>query len=69
MTAGVFGAPLSAEHCHSTFRQKRGEHSVTAIAPEARPADSSKVLDWIERVGNKVPNPTIMFVYLSLIHI
>lgn len=37
---------------------------MTAIAPEARPADSSKVLDWIERVGNKVPNPTIMFVYL-----
>jgi aminobenzoyl-glutamate transport protein len=24
----------------------------------------SKLLDWIERVGNKVPNPTIMFVYL-----
>lgn len=27
-------------------------------------AGSSRLLDWIERVGNKVPNPTIMFVYL-----
>jgi len=25
---------------------------------------NSKWLDWVERVGNKVPNPTIMFVYL-----
>lgn len=25
---------------------------------------SSGFLDWIERVGNKVPNPSIMFVYL-----
>jgi aminobenzoyl-glutamate transport protein len=31
------------------------------------PAASPKFLDWIERVGNKVPNPTIMFVYLILI--
>ena len=31
------------------------------------PAGGSKFLDWIERVGNKVPNPTIMFVYLILI--
>jgi aminobenzoyl-glutamate transport protein len=30
-------------------------------------AGSPKFLDWIERVGNKVPNPTIMFVYLILI--
>ncbi len=28
---------------------------------------SPKLLDWIERVGNKVPNPTIMFVYLILV--
>ena len=31
------------------------------------PAGGSKFLDWIERVGNKVPNPTIMFVYLIVI--
>ena len=32
----------------------------------AAPAETgnSKWLDWIEKVGNKVPNPTIMFVYL-----
>ena len=29
-----------------------------------KPAGNSKLLDWIERAGNKVPNPTIMFVYL-----
>jgi aminobenzoyl-glutamate transport protein len=34
---------------------------------EEVPAGSSKFLDWIERVGNKVPNPTIMFVYLIVI--
>ncbi|CAM3565012.1 AbgT family transporter [Occultella aeris] len=28
------------------------------------PADNKGFLNWIERVGNKVPNPTIMFVYL-----
>lgn len=27
-------------------------------------AEPSGFLNWIERVGNKVPNPTIMFVYL-----
>jgi aminobenzoyl-glutamate transport protein len=27
-------------------------------------AGKSGLLDWIERAGNKVPNPTIMFVYL-----
>jgi len=37
---------------------------VTATAPAEKAANSSKLLDWIERVGNKVPNPTIMFVYL-----
>ncbi len=37
---------------------------MTASAPAEKVAESSKLLDWIERVGNKVPNPTIMFVYL-----
>lgn len=37
---------------------------MTATAPAEKAANSSKLLDWIERVGNKVPNPTIMFVYL-----
>ena len=32
-----------------------------AEAPESQ---SSGFLGWIERVGNKVPNPTLMFVYL-----
>ena len=27
-------------------------------------SEGSSLLDWVERVGNKVPNPTIMFVYL-----
>ncbi len=36
-------------------------------ADVAVPAGSPKFLDWIERVGNKVPNPTIMFVYLIVI--
>jgi len=27
-------------------------------------AEASGFLNWIERVGNKVPNPTLMFVYL-----
>ncbi len=31
---------------------------------EAGHSGNSKWLDWVERVGNKVPNPTIMFVYL-----
>ncbi|MDO5737007.1 MAG: AbgT family transporter [Propionibacteriaceae bacterium] len=31
----------------------------TAEAPS-----TSTFLDWVEKVGNKVPNPTIMFVYL-----
>lgn len=31
---------------------------------EADEETSSGFLNWIERVGNKVPNPTIMFVYL-----
>lgn len=36
--------------------------SETVAVPIA--TGNSKWLDWIERVGNKVPNPTIMFVYL-----
>lgn len=31
------------------------------------PAGRSGLLDWIERAGNKVPNPTIMFVYLKVV--
>ena len=37
--------------------------STTTDTPEEA-VGSSKFLDTIERVGNKVPNPTIMFVYL-----
>ena len=37
--------------------------STTTDLPE-KAVGSSKFLDTIERVGNKVPNPTIMFVYL-----
>ncbi len=37
--------------------------SGSAVAPTV-PSGNSKWLDWVERVGNKVPNPTIMFVYL-----
>lgn len=35
-----------------------------ATATPNTEAGNSKLLDWIEKVGNKVPNPTIMFVYL-----
>ncbi|WP_337026919.1 AbgT family transporter, partial [Microbacterium sp. LB16] len=28
------------------------------------PAGGKGFLNWIEKVGNKVPDPTIMFVYL-----
>ncbi|WP_413450604.1 AbgT family transporter [Georgenia phoenicis] len=31
---------------------------------EKKTSEASGFLDWIERVGNKVPNPSIMFVYL-----
>lgn len=37
--------------------------SDSVAAPPAENGNS-KLLDWIEKVGNKVPNPTIMFVYL-----
>ncbi|MFC0672696.1 AbgT family transporter [Brachybacterium hainanense] len=33
-----------------------------AVAADAAPRGG--VLDWVEKVGNKVPDPTIMFVYL-----
>lgn len=33
-------------------------------ASTSQAGGSSRFLDWIERVGNKVPNPTIMFIYL-----
>jgi aminobenzoyl-glutamate transport protein len=35
-----------------------------AATAETGSGKSPKFLDWIERAGNKVPNPTIMFVYL-----
>ncbi|WP_232847721.1 AbgT family transporter [Occultella kanbiaonis] len=38
---------------------------MAAESVELSPPDDKKgFLNWIERVGNKVPNPTIMFVYL-----
>src|SRR4051794_25461011 len=42
--------------------------AATAAAPTTPPPDKpqSKFLDWIERVGNKVPSPAIMFLYLIL---
>lgn len=38
---------------------------MSAIETEA-PRKQKGLLDWIERVGNAVPNPTMMFVYLIL---
>ncbi|WP_029136755.1 AbgT family transporter [Nakamurella lactea] len=35
-----------------------------ATADETAPSESGGFLGWIERVGNKVPNPSIMFLYL-----
>jgi aminobenzoyl-glutamate transport protein len=35
-----------------------------ATADQSAPSDSGGFLGWIERVGNKVPNPSIMFLYL-----
>ncbi|TDE95965.1 AbgT family transporter [Occultella glacieicola] len=37
---------------------------MTELTADETPADTKGFLNWIERVGNKVPNPTIMFVYL-----
>lgn len=33
-------------------------------AIESQPTRMEKVLDSIERIGNKVPNPVLMFLYL-----
>lgn len=40
--------------------------AANAPAVEQGPGSMQRMLDWIERVGNKVPNPVIMFVYLIL---
>ncbi len=37
---------------------------MTSTADLAQPESEKGFLNWIERVGNKVPNPTIMFLYL-----
>lgn len=39
--------------------------SVTSPAPEQN--ESKGILDTIERIGNKVPNPVLMFAYLIVI--
>jgi aminobenzoyl-glutamate transport protein len=38
---------------------------VTAAAPPA-PAKSGGLLDVIEKVGNRVPHPVLMFLYLII---
>lgn len=40
---------------------------VAAIEPVAKRSFSDKLLDWIERAGNKVPHPVLMFLYLIII--
>ena len=46
------------------YRQAtRGETSVSTDI-EGTEETQSGFLNWIERVGNKVPNPSIMFLYL-----
>ncbi|MCC6167015.1 MAG: AbgT family transporter [Caldilineaceae bacterium] len=34
------------------------------LEPEPKRSGMDKVLDWVERVGNKVPHPVLMFAYL-----
>ena len=36
----------------------------TVLSDPSPVEETGGLLDWIERVGNKVPDPTMMFVYL-----
>ncbi len=40
------------------------EDHVSADATAAKPTGMARFLDGIERLGNKVPNPTVLFLYL-----
>jgi aminobenzoyl-glutamate transport protein len=62
---GASGTSLSAERPPPRAAVDLSEADVSGSATaEAGHSGNSKWLDWVERVGNKVPNPTIMFVYL-----
>lgn len=38
------------------------------MSEATRPAKSpGKIFNWIERVGNKIPNPFLLFVYLIVV--
>jgi aminobenzoyl-glutamate transport protein len=43
---------------------EKNEDIMTSHNDVAEAEGGGRLLDWIERVGNKVPNPTIMFIYL-----
>jgi aminobenzoyl-glutamate transport protein len=40
---------------------------VTAASPSAPPGRLDRALDWIERTGNRLPEPFILFVLLTLV--
>jgi aminobenzoyl-glutamate transport protein len=39
---------------------------MATTSAEAEPAKQGGIFDWIERVGNKVPHPVMMFLYLII---
>jgi aminobenzoyl-glutamate transport protein len=39
---------------------------MATTAADAEPAKQGGIFDWIERVGNKVPHPVMMFLYLII---
>jgi aminobenzoyl-glutamate transport protein len=40
---------------------------VTTSSPSAPPRRLDRVLDWIERTGNRLPEPFMLFVLLTLV--
>jgi aminobenzoyl-glutamate transport protein len=47
--------------------EPRPEDHVSADVTAPRPTGMARFLDGIERLGNKVPNPTILFLYLIVL--
>jgi aminobenzoyl-glutamate transport protein len=39
---------------------------MATTSADAEPAKQGGIFDWIERVGNKVPHPVMMFLYLII---
>ena len=64
--SSVIHPPRTATAPRGTLPTGKGRIHVTDVEVETKAGGLQRILDFIERVGNKVPHPAVLFVGLCV---